>query len=79
MRLTCILIGVMSDETPPGNIIDTARSKGDYHAWMLRIWREHDTSPWRLQLKEVHGREVFLFKDLPALIEYLTKQMQRDL
>jgi hypothetical protein len=43
----------------------------DYHAWLLRIWRETPYAPWRIALEHVSTGERKGFADLDALLAYL--------
>jgi hypothetical protein len=43
----------------------------DYHAWLLRMWRETPDVPWRIALESVSMGERKGFADLEALIAYL--------
>jgi hypothetical protein len=43
----------------------------DYHAWLLRLWRETPYTPWRIALENVSTGERKGFADLQALVVYL--------
>ena len=43
----------------------------DYHAWLLRLWRETPYTPWRIALENVSTGERQGFTDLEALLVYL--------
>jgi hypothetical protein len=43
----------------------------NYHAWLLRWWRETPYTPWRLALENISTGERQGFADLEALVAYL--------
>lgn len=46
-------------------------SAPDYHAWLLRMWRETPYAPWRIALEHVSTGERQGFADLEALLFFL--------
>jgi hypothetical protein len=48
----------------------------DYSAFLLRMWREGDGTPWRAALQEVDGGTLMRFRDLEGLFEYLRKRAE---
>jgi hypothetical protein len=42
----------------------------NYHAWLLRIWREYPDEPWRVTLQRTDGERIG-FPELQELFEYL--------
>lgn len=43
----------------------------NYHAWLLRFWRETPFTPWRIALENVSTDERRGFADLETLLAYL--------
>ena len=43
----------------------------DYHAWLLRMWRESPTAPWRIALENTTTGERKGFADLESLLLFL--------
>lgn len=46
----------------------------EYHAFMVRLWRDDEKRPWRASLQNAHTGEEQHFASLARLIEHL-KQM----
>jgi hypothetical protein len=46
-------------------------SATEYHAWLLRMWRETPYTPWRIALEDTSTRERKGFVDLEALLVFL--------
>ena len=47
---------------------------GNYAAFLLRLWREHDAAPWRATLQNPHTGERHSFGSLAHLAAYLEEQ-----
>ena len=45
-------------------------------SYLLRMWKEHEGAPWRLQLKTVEGGESALFESISDLVDHLVEQME---
>ena len=45
-----------------------------YHSYLLRIWREDEQMPWRIQIENPHTHEVIGFQSLPKLKAFLDEQ-----
>lgn len=45
-----------------------------YHSYLLRIWREDEQMPWRIQIENPHTHEVIGLQSLPKLKEFLDEQ-----
>jgi hypothetical protein len=43
----------------------------DYHAGLLRLWRNGPHGPWRVSLQDVESGERLGFADLEQLFAYL--------
>jgi hypothetical protein len=50
--------------------------KKDYQAYLLRIWREDNYSPWRASTQEVRGGEHRQFASLSELFDFLRSQTE---
>lgn len=46
----------------------------NYRAYMLRVWREGETGPWRATLENAHTGKRYGFADLQRLFDFLTRQ-----
>lgn len=55
------------------------RKQANYHAYLLRIWRETADLPWRATLEDPHTREKRGFASLPRLFAYLQSQTNAPL
>ncbi len=42
-----------------------------YHAYLLRVWREDDSLPWRAQLESPNTGDVLGFATLEELLSFL--------
>ena len=42
-----------------------------YHAYLLRLWRGDEGSPWRALLENPHTGEIIRFTSLAELFAYL--------
>jgi hypothetical protein len=49
----------------------------DYHASLLRLWREHHGGPWRASLQDAESGERLGFADLERLFAHL-RQLTHD-
>jgi hypothetical protein len=45
-----------------------------YHAYLLRLWCDGATNPWRASLESPDGVESRTFASLPALFAFLEQQ-----
>lgn len=50
-----------------------------YHAYLLRIWREDENTPWRIQLETPHTSETLGFASLENLYAFLKGQTAQEL
>ena len=46
----------------------------NYHAYLLRLWREHANAPWRVSLQSAETRERQYFANLADLVAHLETQ-----
>jgi hypothetical protein len=49
-------------------------SRDNYYAYLLRIWREDQQSPWRASLQEAHAGQLLNFASLAQLIVFLEQR-----
>ena len=47
----------------------------DYHAYLLRVWREGTHTPWRASLQSTATERVYQFATLEALFAFLDVRM----
>jgi hypothetical protein len=45
----------------------------NYHAYLLRLWREGEGAPWRASLQSADEAERIGFADLEQLVAYLLR------
>ena len=50
----------------------------DYHAYMLRFWREGEGQVWRATLEDPHSGRRMSFASLSLLAAFLEKQTGQD-
>lgn len=50
----------------------------DYHVYLLRLWRDDEATPWRIQAEDPHTGEVLAFPDLEDLFTFLRRRTGRD-
>lgn len=50
----------------------------NYHAYLIRLWRESDHDPWRVTLEDVHTGERIGFAGLDRLLVRLRQQLRDD-
>ena len=48
-------------------------TQADYHAGLLRLWRERAGGAWRASLQDAESGERFGFADLERLFAYLRR------
>jgi hypothetical protein len=46
----------------------------NYHAYLLRLWREDVDTPWRASLQEAHAGQSFNFASVAQLIAFIEEQ-----
>ena len=46
----------------------------NYHAYLLRVWRENDHEPWRVTLENPHTGERLAFAGVERLLAYFQQQ-----
>lgn len=50
-----------------------------YHAYLMLIWREDETIPWRVQIENASTNETIGFPTLDELRVFLDRQFGREL
>jgi hypothetical protein len=50
----------------------------NYHAYLIRLWREDKQAPWRGELVSPHTGEQRLFATIDQLLIFLTAQVEND-
>lgn len=48
-----------------------------YSAYLLRLWRDSEQSPWRASLEDAQSGERHGFADLEQLFSFLRRQAER--
>jgi hypothetical protein len=48
----------------------------DYHAYLLRLWRDGEDSPWRATLQDPHTDHTYGFSTMQQLYQFLKAQTQ---
>ncbi|GAB4581706.1 MAG: hypothetical protein Fur0022_44560 [Anaerolineales bacterium] len=47
-----------------------------YHSFLLRIWRDDEQTPWRVQLEDPHTGERRGFTSIEQMVTYLDKHLE---
>lgn len=50
----------------------------NYHAYLLRLWRDETVTPWRATLEDPHTGEVIGFSTLQQLYIFLDEQTEME-
>lgn len=50
----------------------------NYHAYLVRLWRDDRQQPWRAELVSPHTGETIRFATAEQLFGYLRAQMEED-
>lgn len=48
----------------------------DYHAYLIRLWRDETQQPWRAELVSPHTGEAHRFATPEQLFSYVQQQME---
>ena len=51
------------------------KSSSLYQSFLLRIWRDDERTPWRVQLEDPHSGEQHGFSTMRKMFEFLEQQM----
>ena len=54
----------------------TSKQMNDYHAYLLRLWREEESLPWRAELVSPQTGEKRHFASQGQLLEFLNDLME---
>lgn len=65
---------ILSARPTRSSIQVTPSSARHYHSYLLRIWREDDVTPWRIQLEDPQTHEVFGFQSMEKLMRFLDEK-----
>ena len=55
------------------------QKRPDYLSFLLRLWRDSDSTPWRASLEAPGGGEALHLPSLAALFAFLTQQTGQTL
>jgi hypothetical protein len=55
------------------------KQRRKYYAYLLRLWQERETAPWRATLESPHTGERHGFADLRQFISFLEAQTGESL
>ena len=47
----------------------------NYHAYLVRLWREHEQAPWRAELVVPHTHERHLFASTEQLYRFVEETL----
>ncbi len=50
------------------------KASTEYHAYLLRLWREENATNWRATVQNPHTGERCSFASLPTLLTFLEEQ-----
>ncbi|MFP4346119.1 MAG: hypothetical protein ACLFU8_15590 [Anaerolineales bacterium] len=50
-------------------------TRGEYHSFLLRLWRASRESPWLFSLTRVGGEEQHTFSRMEDVVEFLEEQV----
>lgn len=53
-------------------------NRSDYHAYLLRLWREGTQAPWRASLQSTATEQMYHFATLEALFAFLDRRLTED-
>lgn len=48
----------------------------DYHAYLIRLWRDDQQQPWRAELISPHSSETRYFASPEQLFRYVQEQIE---
>lgn len=54
--------------------VDPQRLSPLYQAYLVRLWRENDTVPWRVTIKHIRTQEMHHFAAVEEYITFLYTQ-----
>ncbi len=53
-------------------------TRGEYHSFLLRLWRVSRESPWLFSLTRVGGEEQHTFSRMEDVVEFLESQAEEE-
>lgn len=53
-------------------------SMTDYHAYLIRLWRDDEQQPWRAELVSPQSGETRRFASPEQLFSYVQEQIETD-
>lgn len=66
-------------KSPKQRLNYSTQTKGNssrrYHSYLLRLWREDDLMPWRIQLEDPNTHELIGFQNMEYLLCFLNEQV----
>jgi hypothetical protein len=52
--------------------------QNNYHAYLLRLWRDDEFSAWRASLQDARAGELISFSSVTQLVAFLEAQTSPD-
>jgi hypothetical protein len=49
-------------------------SRDNYHAYLLRLWRDDENAPWRASLQEAHAGQLVSFASVAQLVAFIEQR-----
>lgn len=56
----------------------TGDSRPHYRAFLVRVWRDRESAPWRASVTHVVGGELHKFTELPEAWEHIQQQLDTE-
>lgn len=50
----------------------------NYHAYLVRLWRDDENAPWRFRVKDALGDRAYLFATVEELTLFLSQITSPD-
>jgi hypothetical protein len=54
------------------------KRRSDYHAYLLRVWRDGPQAPWRASLQRTTTEQMYHFATIEALFAFLDGCLTHD-
>lgn len=45
----------------------------NYHAYLVRLWRDDGSAPWRIRVQDAQGDRAYLFATVEELTHFLSQ------
>jgi hypothetical protein len=68
----------MAEASKMNNEKETPMNTPNYHAYLLRIWREGEGTPWRGAVVHVLTGELYKFSDPELALAHLKALLDRE-